>query len=159
LVNTAIEESTIGDLGVVVMDELHMLDDDHRGYILELMATKLLSLQQEVQIVGMSATLSVCQPLKAALSDLQLIPVRTLNYWLSGDAKYYQSKYRPVPIEEYLVYENSIYPASTSSAFFKTASQLNFTHQKPSTSPSRSILPSNLRAPEVGHQCRCVSGD
>jgi len=84
LVNTAIEESTIGDLGVVVMDELHMLDDDHRGYILELMATKLLSLQQEVQIVGMSATLSVCQPLKAALSDLQLIPVRTLNYWLSG---------------------------------------------------------------------------
>jgi len=58
-VNTAIEQCTIDDLGVVVLDELHMIDDDHRGYILELMATKLLSLQGKVQIIGMSATLSV----------------------------------------------------------------------------------------------------
>ena len=57
--NTAIEDCTIDDLGVVVLDELHMIDDDHRGYIMELMATKLLSLQGKVQIIGMSATLSV----------------------------------------------------------------------------------------------------
>ena len=36
-----------------------MLDDEHRGYLLELMVTKLLLLQQDIQIVGMSATLSV----------------------------------------------------------------------------------------------------
>jgi replicative superfamily II helicase len=60
-VNVAIQESRIDQLGIVVMDELHMLDDDHRGYLLELMATKLLSLQQEIQIVGLSATLSVCR--------------------------------------------------------------------------------------------------
>ena len=36
-----------------------MINDDHRGYIMELTATKLLSLEQGVQIVGMSATLSV----------------------------------------------------------------------------------------------------
>ena len=36
-----------------------MIDDDHRGYLLELMATKLLSLEQPVQIIGMSATLPV----------------------------------------------------------------------------------------------------
>ena len=59
LVNTAIEDCTIDDLSIVVLDELHMIDDDHRGYLLELMATKLLSLQHGVQIVGMSATLSV----------------------------------------------------------------------------------------------------
>ena len=41
------------------MDELHMIDDSHRGYILELIGTKLLVLGQNVQIVGMSATLSV----------------------------------------------------------------------------------------------------
>lgn len=57
--NTAIEECTIDDLGIVVLDELHMIDDDHRGYLMELMATKLLCLQQGVQIVGMSATLTV----------------------------------------------------------------------------------------------------
>ena len=54
------EDLTVGDLGVVVIDEIHMVDDGSRGYILELMATKLLSLEQDVQIVGMSATLSVC---------------------------------------------------------------------------------------------------
>ncbi len=57
--NTAIEQSTIDDLGVIVLDELHMIDDDHRGYLMELTATKLLCLQHNVQIVGMSATLSV----------------------------------------------------------------------------------------------------
>lgn len=36
-----------------------MIDDESRGYILELMATKLLSLEQNVQIIGMSATLNV----------------------------------------------------------------------------------------------------
>lgn len=59
MINTAIEERSIADLGVVVLDELHMLDDEHRGYLLELMVTKLLLLQQDIQIVGMSATLSV----------------------------------------------------------------------------------------------------
>lgn len=59
LINSAIEECTISKLGIVVMDELHMLEDDHRGYIMELIATKLLSLEQDVQLIGMSATLSV----------------------------------------------------------------------------------------------------
>lgn len=59
LINTAIEECDIGELGAVVLDELHMLDDEHRGYLLELMVTKLLLLQQDIQIIGMSATISV----------------------------------------------------------------------------------------------------
>jgi replicative superfamily II helicase len=58
-VNTAIEDLSVGKLGVVVIDELHILNDDSRGYILELMATKLLSLEQNVQLIGMSATLNV----------------------------------------------------------------------------------------------------
>jgi DNA polymerase theta len=52
LVNTAIDDLSIGTLGVVVMDEMHKIDDASRGYILELMATKLLSLVQRVQIIG-----------------------------------------------------------------------------------------------------------
>ena len=43
------------------MDELHMLDDDIRGYVLELMTTKLLSLEQPIQLIGLSATLNVGQ--------------------------------------------------------------------------------------------------
>lgn len=59
LVNAALDDCSIVKLRAVVLDELHMVDDDHRGYLLELMATKLLSLDQDIQIIGMSATLSV----------------------------------------------------------------------------------------------------
>ena len=62
LVNAAIDDCSVSKIGIVIIDELHMLDDDSRGYILELMGTKLLSLEQDVQIVGMSATLNVSHP-------------------------------------------------------------------------------------------------
>jgi DNA polymerase theta len=58
-VNSAIEVCTVSKLGDVVMDELHMLDDDRRGYLMEIMATKLLSPGQCIQMIGMSATVSV----------------------------------------------------------------------------------------------------
>lgn len=59
--NTAIDDCTVPKLRAVVLDELHMIDDDYRGYLLELMATKLLCLGHQVQIIGMSATLTVCR--------------------------------------------------------------------------------------------------
>lgn len=68
--NTAVEECTIGDLAVVVVDEIHMLDDDSRGYLLELMVTKLLLLQQDIQIIGMSATISVSRIVFQSLKSL-----------------------------------------------------------------------------------------
>lgn len=58
MINAAIDDCSIGKLGVVVMDELHMLDDEGRGYILELMATKLLSLDQDIQVSKNSLPLS-----------------------------------------------------------------------------------------------------
>lgn len=63
LINTAIGDCNIANLRAVVLDELHMVDDDHRGYLMELIATKLLSLDHSVQIVGMSATLAVSNTL------------------------------------------------------------------------------------------------
>lgn len=59
LINTAIEDCSIPQLRAVVLDELHMIDDDHRGYLLELIGTKLMALEQPIQIIGMSATLPV----------------------------------------------------------------------------------------------------
>ena len=108
LVNAAIEDGTVGNIGVVVMDELHMINDDNRGYILELMATKLLCLEQDTQIIGMSATLPNAD---------------VLAQWLNGN--FYISRYSPVPIEEFLVFDGKIYPAATANQFYKTAAQLN----------------------------------
>ncbi|KAM5351654.1 hypothetical protein ACJ41O_004377 [Fusarium nematophilum] len=108
LVNTAIDDCSISKLRAVILDELHMVDDDHRGYLLELVATKLLSLEQPVQIVGMSAT----------LPNMDL-----MAQWLDGHC--YETRYRPVPIEEHLVYDRNVYPAGSTSSLIKTAAQLN----------------------------------
>lgn len=133
LINAAIEENSSKLPAVVVMDELHMLDDEHRGYILELMASKVLSLNESVQLIGMSAT----------LRNPQL-----LAKWLR--ARFYISQYKPVPVEEHLVFDNAIYPASTSSMFYKTATQLHNSARsqepsQPSPSPCRIIQPSNSK--------------
>ncbi|KAL6232994.1 hypothetical protein BDW75DRAFT_8696 [Aspergillus navahoensis] len=110
LINSAIEECSIGELGAVVLDELHMLDDENRGYLLELMVTKLLLLQQDIQIIGMSAT----------ISNTEL-----LAEWIN--ARYFISTYRPVLVDEYLVYDNAIYPAATSRQLVQTISKLTTT--------------------------------
>ncbi|KAI9770267.1 MAG: hypothetical protein M1840_003425 [Geoglossum simile] len=113
LVNSAIEDCAIDDLGVLVMDEFHMIDDDHRGYFIELMISKLLSVEQGIQIVGMSATLPVRQRFDLRNANLYL-----LAKWLN--ARFFQSDYRPVPIDEYLVFGNAIYPASISAEMLGT---------------------------------------
>ncbi|RFU77694.1 dna polymerase theta subunit [Trichoderma arundinaceum] len=99
LINTAIEDSSISQLRAVVLDELHMIDDDHRGYLLELIATKLLSLEQPIQIIGMSAT----------LPNANLVA-----RWLNAHS--YETGYRPIPIEEHLVCEGKVYHVGSNGA-------------------------------------------
>ena len=41
LINRMLEEESLHQLCCVVVDELHMVGDDDRGYLLELMLTKL----------------------------------------------------------------------------------------------------------------------
>lgn len=67
--------------------------------------------------------------------------------WLD-DAKFYVSIYRPVPVEEHLVFDNTIYSASTSSAFYRTVTQSNpRTQCSPHSSPEplRLIKPSQIK--------------
>ena len=41
LVNRLLEEKSLEKLGIVVIDELHLLGDASRGYLLELLVTKI----------------------------------------------------------------------------------------------------------------------
>ncbi|XP_059133121.1 DNA polymerase theta [Peromyscus eremicus] len=110
LINRLIEENKMDLLGMVVVDELHMLGDSHRGYLLELLLTKICyvtrksascredsasALSNAVQIVGMSAT----------LPNLQLVAS-----WLN--AELYHTDFRPVPLLESIKIGNSIYDSS-----------------------------------------------
>lgn len=127
LVNGAIDDGSITKLKVIVLDELHMIDDDHRGYLLELLATKLLSLDDHaVQIIGMSAT----------LTNIQLLAT-----WLQ--AHYYETHYRPVPIEEHLVCEGRIYAAGTTTQLIKAATQANEAQTSQTQSSALGVIASS----------------
>ncbi|KAH7283331.1 hypothetical protein KP509_34G001800 [Ceratopteris richardii] len=109
LVNKLLEECRLPELAVVVIDELHMVGDKDRGYLLELMLTKLRYAAGEgkdsaetkpevadkvsgLQIIGMSATM----PNAGAVAK-----------WLQ--AALYETNFRPVPLDEYIKVGNSIY--------------------------------------------------
>ena len=64
-----------------------------------------------------------------------------LAQWL--DAKYYESKYIPIPIKEYLVCDNSAYAIATSSGFFRTTNQLTSSNLVYVRKPDREIEPSS----------------
>jgi hypothetical protein len=70
-----------------------------------------------------------------------------LAKWLDN-AKFYISKYQPVPVEEHLVLITLVYRASSSSGFYKTATQLTLQTQRSSQvkpEPIRLIRPSTMK--------------
>lgn len=97
LVNKLLEEGNISDLGAVIVDELHLLGDPHRGYILELLLTKIKYVSSQlddvqIQIVGMSAT----------LPNLEV-----LAHWLN--AELFVTQFRPIPLDEFCLVGNKLF--------------------------------------------------
>ncbi|TFK02658.1 transcription elongation factor 1-like protein [Platysternon megacephalum] len=92
LVNSLIETGRVGDLGLVVVDELHMLGEGSRGATLEMILAKILYTSKTTQIIGMSATLN-------NVGDLQQFL----------QAEYYTNNFRPVELKEYVKIQDSIY--------------------------------------------------
>jgi replicative superfamily II helicase len=45
-----LDDNSIVELGALVLDEMHMVGDPHRGYIMELLVTKVLAIQLPIQV-------------------------------------------------------------------------------------------------------------
>jgi replicative superfamily II helicase len=60
ILNTLLEDGRSDELGLIVVDELHMIEDETRGALLELFLTKCYQISHKqpfLQIIGMSATI------------------------------------------------------------------------------------------------------
>ncbi len=78
--------SWIRDLGVLVVDEIHLLNDPSRGPTLEMTITKLLRLNPDIQIIGLSATVA---------------NGREIAEWLG--AEIVSSDWRPIQLKEGII--------------------------------------------------------
>uniref|UniRef100_A0A3Q2QR46 Helicase POLQ-like n=1 Tax=Fundulus heteroclitus TaxID=8078 RepID=A0A3Q2QR46_FUNHE len=92
LVNSLIETGRLENLGLVVVDELHMLGDGSRGAAIEMTLAKVQYMSKATQIIGMSATLG-------NITDLQTFL----------GAENYSNDFRPVQLKEYVKLNDTIY--------------------------------------------------
>ncbi|KAF5402490.1 hypothetical protein PHET_04083 [Paragonimus heterotremus] len=111
LVNRLIEEDRLEELGLIVVDELHLIGDSHRGYLLELLLTKfLLHSRRSQQHVTESTSSQVNEPASCPGVDrvsngIQIVGMSAtlpnldvLGKWLN--AAVFVTDYRPVPLTE-----------------------------------------------------------
>lgn len=96
IVNKLLEQGKLDEIGTVVVDEVHLISDAGRGYILELLLAKILYMSRrnalQIQVITMSAT----------LANVQL-----LQHWL--DAELYITNFRPVALQEMIKVGTKIY--------------------------------------------------
>ncbi|MFH1656002.1 MAG: DEAD/DEAH box helicase [Candidatus Omnitrophota bacterium] len=78
-------------LNIVVLDEIHFIDDRRRGPTLEILTSRLKQLNKNIQFLALSATIKNADEIAG---------------WL--DAELIYSDWRPVPLKEGVFYLNSI---------------------------------------------------
>ncbi|GLV61242.1 mutagen-sensitive 301 [Carabus blaptoides fortunei] len=106
LINSLMETGRLKEIGLVVVDELHLMGEQDRGVNLEILLTKLMYARESIQIVGMSATIGnlpeVCKFLKAEVYTKDFRPVELKEYVKCGK-QIYEVNRKAKSIEESLV--------------------------------------------------------
>ncbi len=84
--------SWLDDVGCVIVDEVHMLDDPGRGPTLEILMTKLRRLCKSAQLLALSATIG---------------NANEIAEWLG--ANLVESDYRPIKLEKGVAFSSKVY--------------------------------------------------
>lgn len=92
LIRSLIELNRLHEIGLIVVDELHLIGEKGRGGTLEMLLSTVIFTNQNIQIVGMSATIG-------NLHDI----AKFLN------ADVFQRQFRPVELAEYVKLGNMLY--------------------------------------------------
>ncbi|XP_015122481.1 helicase POLQ-like isoform X2 [Diachasma alloeum] len=97
LINSLIETNRLKEIGMIVVDELHLLGEDGgRGATLEGLLAKLMYINVDIHIVGMSATIG---------------NLNEVAEFLNADV--YTQNFRPVELKEYIKCEDRIWLINT----------------------------------------------
>ncbi|KAJ8984879.1 hypothetical protein NQ317_002719 [Molorchus minor] len=88
IINSLIETGRLSEIGLIVVDELHLIGEEGRGAKLEAALTKIMFLKANIQIVGMSATIGnlpdICKFLNADVYTQDFRPVELTEYVKCG---------------------------------------------------------------------------
>lgn len=83
------DKKILDDLGLVIADEIHLLNDEKRGPTLEVLLSIFKSKYQRIRLIGLSATIGnskeIANWLRADLIEDDWRPVELQHYVLSGD--------------------------------------------------------------------------
>jgi helicase len=81
----------IPNLSLIILDEIHFINDEHRGPTLEILITRIKQMKPGIQILALSATISNAQEIAG---------------WLEAELAY--STWRPIPLKEGVYYNERI---------------------------------------------------
>ncbi|XP_044259159.1 helicase POLQ-like [Tribolium madens] len=88
LLNSLIETERINEIGLIVVDELHLVGESGRGSTLEALLTKIMYINANIQVVGMSATIGnvndLCKFLNADIYTQNFRPIELVEYVKCG---------------------------------------------------------------------------
>jgi len=82
----------LDNLGVVIIDEIHLLNDERRGPTLEILLTIFKTKYNRIRLIGLSATIGNSQELAS---------------WLKADL--IEDNWRPVELQHFVLHENELF--------------------------------------------------
>ncbi|VDN06820.1 unnamed protein product [Thelazia callipaeda] len=122
LLNRMTEDKTVLDIGVLVIDEFHMLFDTNRGLLLEQIVGKALYISHVLKYVETHVkVIKLLRYLSATLPNLD-----ELVDWLNAEK--YETQFRPVHLQEMILCDGHLHDAMTLECMQKVETEYTFSN-------------------------------